>query len=185
MRFTALCFCLLFGLLAGFVTGCVTEPQNQCPCVDCPCPDGGCCPDCCPCPDGGCCVDGVCYPDNVDQREHASDMPVFVPDSSDETPREQNAGEAEQASQQRNKPREGVFHCMRCRRGHVGAAWHTLHTPSGGAATWLCVRCWSQTSHAERMQYMHDYFDRLKFSDNQRRAFIVAMNALGSEDLQQ
>lgn len=185
MRFPALCLCLLVALCAGFVTGCITEQPNQCPCVDCPC-DADCCPECCPCLGGGCCVDGVCLPRIVDEREATSDMPAYLPDPATDQPREQqNAGAAEQLSNQRNKPREGVFQCMRCRRGHVGAAWHTLHTPNGGAATWLCVRCWSETNHAERMQYLHQYFDVLKAPESQRRAFIVAMNGLGSDDSQQ
>lgn len=162
--------------LVGLASGCVQMKTPECPCVDCPCVDGQC--------HDGCCVDGVCVPPPRQDAADTGDCDTGDTGDCDTGSlgvKEARTAEhvAESLTSNRDRKREGTAPCTRCKRVVCGADWHTVYT-GNGMATFLCERCWAETSESEKLQYLHRYFDHHGYSANQRKPFIsVVRGELG------
>ena len=55
------------------------------------------------------------------------------------------------------RPREGVFCCVRCNRRVVGRGWHELWTADGTPLTCLCEICWQGTTNAEKAGHLRHF----------------------------
>ena len=60
-------------------------------------------------------------------------------------------------AKQNDGVREGVFHCVRCKKPTVGRQWHELWTDHGTPLTCLCEGCWQRTSASEKREHLHRY----------------------------
>ncbi|QDV67174.1 hypothetical protein Poly24_54860 [Rosistilla carotiformis] len=78
--------------------------------------------------------------------------------------------------------KQGSCKCLRCMRPTVGADWHSLWTPAGDVATYLCNECWDRTTPEEHAGYLRLVLQRAKLPDEKREPFVAALKSTIATD---